>query len=136
MTTRIERWRANPDGPTAALGLRVLGGEWTTSVDAEQMGISGSNLSQIIGAIRDEGYKVEVKSAGGNARAYRVAKVTKARKNGSRPIKRETAGVTHPSLGDRLTVRGLFLVDGELVLQLVGEQGGAWQAIISGHVES
>ena len=128
----IERWRDQPDGSaTAVLGLRMLAGEWITSADATELGASTSLVGSVCKQLRKAGYTVAAKSAGGNARAFRVAA-----KGARRKTTAEAEGVTYPALGAHLTVRALALDDGgNLVVQLSNGTGAAWTARITGHVE-
>jgi hypothetical protein len=126
----VELWQENPERSiTAALGVRMLAGDWVTSEDAVELGGSPTLVTQAHQTLTAAGYSVEVGNRGGNARQYRV----KAARRKAR-VEREDAGVTHPQLGAVLTVRALALDErGNLIVHL-SNGNKAWAATITGHV--
>lgn len=129
----VARWQAEPDrSVTAQLGVRMLAGEWTTAADAAELGGSTALMGTVVKALKNAGYTVDVASAGGNAKRYRV-KPTRGR---AKRVGVEHAGTSHPQLGAVLTVRALALDEaGQLVVQLSNGNGSGWLAQITGHVE-
>jgi hypothetical protein len=129
----VAKWLATPEderGATAALGARMVAGEWTGPTEADALGVSHSMTTQAAKRLEAAGYRVERKRGlGSRVKAGRAKAASKAA-----PVRAEVAGVTHPPLGATLTVRALaFDAEGQLVMSL-SNGTGAWTARITGHV--
>ena len=132
-------WLENPDGSkSAAIGARMMRGEWTTGQDVVAMGANQSMAHQVRGRLKKAGYRLESKSAGpAGLKAYRVRPGKVAHENGAgrdRVAHPGAAAETYPSLGATLVVRALAMTDAGVVVHLSDGNGGAWSAAITGHV--
>lgn len=135
----VERWQAGGPGSnskTAALGNRMMAGEWIGAPESAAMDCSPAMLHQTRAILMDAGYEIERQPMpGSNGYRYRV-KGSPGRAALVAPVAAEgEGGAAVPPLGARLTVRALSLDErGRLVVHLSNGQGGAWTAQITGHV--
>jgi hypothetical protein len=131
----VERWQAGGPGSnskTAAIGNRMLAGEWIGAPEIADMDCSPAMLHQTRSILMDAGYQIDRQPMpGSNGFRYRVT----GSPGQAPPVAAESEGAAVPPLGARLTVRALSLDErGRLVVHLSNGQGGAWTAQITGHV--
>jgi hypothetical protein len=137
---RIASWRAKPDASIhARLATALLAGETLDRNSPLLAEVNPSNLSQVAMVFKTANYDVILERVtGGTGKQYRLNEPSGPKSHNisrRQPVRREVAGLTHPGIGDVLTVRALLMEDdGALTMQLSNGHG-AWLVQVTGHVD-